>query len=89
MGEAALIEKNMPRAAELRQVLRPAKPAEPQLEQMLTVQEACRQLRISRAMLYDFIRKKQLPSVKLGRRRFFRSASIGEFIKRLEAEAEA
>lgn len=55
---------------------------------LLTVPEACERLRISRWMLYELIRSRQLTTVKLGSRRLVPLAGITALVDRLAAEAD-
>ncbi len=49
---------------------------------LLTIQEVCRDLHLSRSTLHELIRDGELASVKIGRSRRVRSDSIREFIDR-------
>jgi excisionase family DNA binding protein len=60
-------------------------PAEPRL--LLTVEEAARQLAISRTIGYELLRSGQLESVKLGRIRRIPVGALDEFVTRLREEA--
>lgn len=51
---------------------------------VLTVQEACLVLRVSKGMLYKLIRAGHLETVRMGRRRYVPSASIQSLIERLK-----
>jgi DNA binding domain, excisionase family len=53
---------------------------------LLTVTEACAELRVSRWTLYQLIRSGQLPSIKLRSRRVIPRQAIRELIQRLTAE---
>jgi excisionase family DNA binding protein len=48
---------------------------------LLTVQEACRTLRISKWALYRLIRSRQLETIKIGRSRRVPAAAIHTFIE--------
>lgn len=48
---------------------------------VLTVHEACLTLRISKSMLYDLIRSRQLESIKIGKSRRIPATAIRSFIK--------
>ncbi|MGK8508230.1 helix-turn-helix domain-containing protein [Nocardia asiatica] len=52
-------------------------------QQLLTVPEASAKLRISRWSIYDLMHKRQLLSVKIGRRRFVPSSELARYIKSL------
>lgn len=54
---------------------------------LLTVPEACEQLRISRWMLYRLIQTRQLRTVKIGSSRRVPVAALGELVDQLR-EAE-
>lgn len=51
--------------------------------QLCTVPEACELLRISRWQMYQLINRRELGSVKIGRRRLIPLAEISTFITRL------
>lgn len=70
-----------PQAAVLREALeRKHRPREKAT--LLTVGETLAMLRISRHLLYGYIQRNELPSVKLGKRRLFREADLSAFIER-------
>jgi excisionase family DNA binding protein len=54
---------------------------------LLTVAEACAELRISKWTLYQFIRTRQLASIKLGRRRVIPRTAITTLLEKLTIEA--
>ena len=54
-----------------------------QVGPLLTVPEASLKLRISRWSIYDLIHKKQLLSVKIGRRRFVPSSELTRYLNSL------
>lgn len=66
------------------------------VEQFLTIQEAANFLSLSVATLYTKVSKGQLPSMKRGKRLYFSSIQLSEYIKQgakktfaeIEAEAE-
>jgi excisionase family DNA binding protein len=71
-----------------------AKPHEPSSDSkvvptVLTIQEACAALRISKWTLYQLIRSRQLVTIKIGSRRVVPLAAIQALIERLQAEEEA
>jgi len=82
------MEDIRPRAAALRQVLEQSKQQKQSAAAMLTVAEACAYLRISKWSLYQLIRKGQLTSVKIGRRRLIPMTSIERLVQQLQVEAE-
>jgi len=53
---------------------------------MLTIQEACAALRISKWTLYQLIRSRQLVTIKIGSRRVVPAAAIQALIDRLQDE---
>lgn len=78
-------EALQPRSKILREALDRAKDTGP-AQIMLTVAEACAHLRISKWSLYRLIQKKELKTVKIGKRRLIRLQTILEFVRRREAE---
>jgi excisionase family DNA binding protein len=56
---------------------------------VLTVEEACRTLRISRWMLYKLIHERRIKTFKLGARRLIPASAVDELIGRLQAEEAA
>jgi excisionase family DNA binding protein len=65
----------------------PAAPvSEPAANQVLTINEACQQLRISRWSLYQLIQRRELATIQIGRRRLVPKTAITAFVEqRLEA----
>jgi excisionase family DNA binding protein len=55
--------------------------------ELLTVPEAAQRLRISKWMLYNLIRSRQLHTVKIGSRRLVRVSAITDYLATLEDEA--
>jgi excisionase family DNA binding protein len=53
---------------------------------LLTVSEACTRLRISKWTLYELIRKRQLETIRIGRRRLIPAISIAMLLERLLRE---
>jgi excisionase family DNA binding protein len=49
-------------------------------EQLLTPEEAAERLRIGRSYLYELMRRRSIPSIKLGRKRRIRASDIDDFI---------
>lgn len=71
-----------------------AKPAEPDygngtVPSVLTIQEACSALRISKWMLYQLIRSRQLATIKIGSRRVVTLVAIQALLDRLRDEEAA
>ena len=61
---------------------------DPSTVALLTVDEACRQLRISRWSFYRLIQQRQLATIQIGRRRLVPRKAVTAFIEqRLEATA--
>jgi excisionase family DNA binding protein len=54
--------------------------------ELLTVPEAAQRLRISKWMLYNLIRSRQLRTVKIGSRRLVRVSAITAYLAALEDE---
>jgi excisionase family DNA binding protein len=54
--------------------------------QLLTVAEACAELRISKWSLYQLIRSRQLVTIKIGSRRVVPMTALQALITRLQAE---
>lgn len=65
-------------------MLEPASEFTPAVQLLLTVQEACVALRTTRGTLYRILAEGQLPSVKIGRRRYIRPAALAAFVDSLE-----
>ena len=76
----------MPRAKVLRQALGKTNIEEQRPTAMLTVNEACRSLRISKWTLYRLKNEGRLKTVKIGTRRLISAAAIARLITQLEAE---
>jgi excisionase family DNA binding protein len=53
---------------------------------MLTIQEACAALRVSKWTIYQLIRSRQLATIKIGSRRVVPLAAIQALLKRLQEE---
>ncbi|WP_376735689.1 helix-turn-helix domain-containing protein [Streptomyces broussonetiae] len=53
---------------------------------LLTVAEACAELKISKWSLYQLIRSLQLITIKFGRRRLIPKSAIDDLIERRKAE---
>jgi excisionase family DNA binding protein len=58
-------------------------------DELLTVAEACAELRIKRSKLYMYIHSRQLTSVKLGSRRLIPRRAIQELIEKNKIQAVA
>jgi len=56
---------------------------------VLTIQEACAALRISKWMLYQLIRSRQLMTIKIGSRRVVPATAIQALLDRLQEEEVA
>jgi excisionase family DNA binding protein len=57
------------------------------LENLLTLAETAKLLRISRGKLHALVRAGELKAVKFGRRTLFRAASVAEFVDAHEKRA--
>ncbi len=79
------MEELQPRSKALREALNRSKENE-SVQTMLTVAEACAQLRISKWTLYRLMQSGQLASVKIGSRRLIPMRAITKFIDQLEKE---
>ncbi|SDI89824.1 DNA binding domain-containing protein, excisionase family [Frankineae bacterium MT45] len=53
---------------------------------LLTVPEACAQLRISRWMFYRLVQARQLRTVKIGSRRLVRPEDVASLLEHLSTE---
>lgn len=62
------------------------RPASNDSKLLLTVPEACTQLRISRWSFYQLVQRRQLTTIKIGGRRLVPIASIGDFVAQQVAE---
>ena len=83
------MEEMIPRSTTLRTALQGARqPASPG-GGMLTVEEACQYLRISKWTLYRLIQTGTLKTIKIGSRRLVRQASLQAFIDQLETGQRA
>lgn len=78
------MEDTIPRAEALRRALADARSSGPAAPDMLTVEETCQCLRISKWTLYRLIQNNKLKTVKIGSRRLIRVRAIVEFIDHLE-----
>lgn len=59
---------------------------DPSNARLLTVSETCARLRISRWMLYELMRTRQLETVKIGRRRLVPASAIIKLVDGLLSE---
>lgn len=75
-----------PRSEVLRRAME--RPVKSEASAMLTVNEACTHLRISKWSLYRLIQKKELKTIKIGSRRLIPMDAITQLITQLEAAAE-
>lgn len=57
-----------------------------ELPDVLTVEETCRVLRLGRNSVYEGIRRKEIPSVKIGRRVLVPKAGIARLLSAGEDE---
>jgi excisionase family DNA binding protein len=70
----------VPRALALRTAIEKPKRNSVELEQLLTLAEACGVLRISKNTLYDHIHRREIETIKLGRRRLIQPDAIRRFL---------
>ncbi|MEV6871483.1 helix-turn-helix domain-containing protein [Amycolatopsis sp. NPDC051128] len=56
-------------------------------EELLTVAEACAELRVSKGTLYQYIHSRQLASIKLRSRRLISRSAIRALVEKLTIEA--
>jgi excisionase family DNA binding protein len=57
-------------------------------ELLLTVNEAARRLGLGRSFVYSFIRRGDLPSVKIGGARRVLASDLEDFVCRLRAQSD-
>jgi excisionase family DNA binding protein len=50
--------------------------------EMMTIEETAKLLRITRQTLYDWTKKKEIPSYKLGRRVLYKREEIDEYLRK-------
>lgn len=81
------MEDITPRSTTLRDALAGGKASAQPGSAMLTIEEACQYLRISKWTLYRLIHTGNLKTIKIGSRRIIRGSSLQEFVDRLEAGA--
>ena len=55
---------------------------------LLTVEEAARRLGLGRSFTYEFIRTRQLPSIKVGGARRVLATDLVAFVQRLKEESD-
>lgn len=55
--------------------------------ELLTVPEAAQRLRVSKWMVYNLIRSRELRTVRIGNRRLVRISAIAAYLAELEDEA--
>lgn len=58
-------------------------------DELLTVAEACAELRVSKWTLYQYIHSRQLASIKLRSRRLIPRSAIRALVEKLTIEATA
>lgn len=80
------MEEMLPKSTTLRTALQRAKqPASPG-GGMLTVEEACQYLRISKWTLYRLIQSGTLRTIKIGSRRLIPMQALQDFVGQLESQ---
>lgn len=52
-------------------------------ENLLTIEELCKELGIGRSKAYQLLRNKQIPSGKIGRRILIRRSDVDQYIDRI------
>jgi excisionase family DNA binding protein len=60
--------------------------SEKELLLLVSIERAGRELGIGRSLVYELLAAQQLPSVKIGRRRFIRREELLRFVQNLPAE---
>ena len=78
MGDA------IPKSAALRDAIGNPKPTVAGTNAVLTVEEACQYLRISKWTLYRLIQRNELTTMKIGKHRRIRRESLEEFVASCE-----
>jgi excisionase family DNA binding protein len=56
-------------------------------DELLTVEEATKRLRIGRTTIHELVQRGELASLKIGRRRLFTETAVAAFIQRKLEEA--
>jgi excisionase family DNA binding protein len=59
---------------------------EKELPLLVSIERAGRELGIGRSLVYELLAAQQLPSVKIGRRRFIRREELLRFVSTLPAQ---
>lgn len=83
------MEDITPRAAGLRKVIADRRIAVSANSGLLTIEEVCEYLRVSKWTLYRLIQARKLKTVKIGSRRLLRQQSVIEFVEQQEAATGA
>jgi excisionase family DNA binding protein len=82
----------VPKSAALREALEKARQRKqghvPVSTAMLTMREACKELRISRWSLYRLINEGRVESVKIGRRRLIPADALADFVRKIREEGK-
>ena len=63
-----------------------ARANEKELPLLVSIERAGRELGIGRSLVYELLAAQQLPSVKIGRRRFIRREELLRFVSTLPAQ---
>jgi excisionase family DNA binding protein len=82
-------EELQPRSKALREALSKQTDSKMDDQMLLSVDETCQRLGISRWSLYRQINTGKLTSVKIGRRRLISPRAVTDFIRQREEEAQA
>lgn len=83
------MEDITPRSAGLRKAIADRRLEASANSRLLTVNEVCEYLRVSKWTLYRLIQSRRLKTVKIGSRRLVRLQSVIEFVEQQEAATGA
>ena len=84
-----LVEKIAERTAELISQRKKEHPPTEQPEKLLTIQEAAQLLKLSVPTIYSKVSKRELPVMKRGKRLYFSSTELMEYIKQGRKKSNA
>jgi len=57
------------------------------MESLLTTEDACAMLKVSKVALYNYVRRKEIPAFKFGRRWKFQKVALEKWIERKMQES--
>ena len=57
------------------------------MESLFTTEEACAMLKMSKVALYNYVRRKEIPAFKFGRRWKFQKSALEQWIERKMQES--